>query len=141
MRTESNSKYATIEQLFNEFKNQTYATDKADLLRRAKEIEDLINTESSDIKTKFDTEIAAFKADYNQRLGNYALNSRVDGLNKAIDAGLTPEEVLTIKTVINSNNFTNLFKDLKNRGIITDTVVPAPAAFLRHLRSRNYIIY
>jgi hypothetical protein len=45
MRTESNSKYATIEQLFNEFKNQTYATDKADILRRAKEIEDLINTE------------------------------------------------------------------------------------------------
>jgi len=141
MRTESNSKYATIDQLFNEFKNQTYATDKADILRRAKEIKDLINKESSDIKSKFDTELAAFKADYNQRLGTYALNSRVDNLNKTIDAGLTAEEIFTIKTIINSSNFSNLFKDLKTRGIITDTVVPAPAAFLRHLRSRNYVIY
>ncbi len=141
LRNEYNSKYNTIDQSFNEFKNQTYTTDKADILRRAKEIEELINKESSDIKTKFDSDLASFKADYNQRLGNYALNTRVDNLNKTIDSGLTAEEIFNIKTIINSSNFSNLFNDLKKRGVITDTVVPGPATFLRHLRSRNYIIY
>ena len=141
LRNEYNTKYNTLDQSFNEFKNQTYVNDKADILKKAKEIEDLINQEAGDIKTKFDNDLAAFKADYNKQLGNYALNSRVDGLNKAIDAGLTPEEVLTIKTIINSSNFSNLFNDLKKRGVITDVATPTPAQFLRHLRSRNYIIY
>ncbi len=138
MTSENNSKYATLEQLFGEFKT-TYDSDKTVILKRADDIEDLINQEASSIKTKFDNELASFRTEYNQKLGNYALNERVEGLNKTIDAGLTPNEVLTIKAIVNSQNFESLFNDLKNRGIITTTTTPAQ--FLRHLRHRNYVFY
>jgi hypothetical protein len=138
MTSENNSKYATLEQLFGEFKT-TYDSDKTVIIKRADDIEDLINQEASSIKTKFDNELASFRTEYNQKLGNYALNERVEGLNKTIDAGLTPNEVLTIKAIVNSQNFESLFNDLKNRGIITTTTTPAQ--FLRHLRHRNYVFY
>ena len=148
-QTLSNTQYATLNQLFTDFKDNTYTPDKASILQRANEIESLINRTATGITSANSKMIEDFKKAYDEKLSEKVNTSRFNEIANSSLTGLSPIDITRIKTIINSNNFTSLYNDLRTRGVInevpatqgTTTPTTASAQFLRHLRNRNYMFY
>jgi hypothetical protein len=77
-----------------------------------------------------------------EHLGKYATLAEVTNLNSAVQSGLNAQEVAILKSVLNSTQIDDALTSLGvQRAERTTTNATATAQYLRHLKSRNYVIY
>lgn len=139
---------------YNNFLNTTYKNQVDENIVKFKQLNDKYAS-LQELATQIDTTIVSANNSINQKidknqlelenkiesqLANYITRDTYESLNTAVQSGLTPEEVRTIKSIINSNQFKDAYKVLSEKGLVISekSAQIAPAGYLR---SRNYMFY
>jgi chromosome segregation ATPase len=150
---ELRTNYATLSETVNANNNalNTTATNLETLQGQFNTLNTNYNTHiqnynqfSAGIRQDLGSQILALKNEFDSELGTKASLEYVEGLNNAVQSGLSAEEVSAIKDMFKSTEFGDALQSLgikiqrKNQEQNTTTTQTNPSSYLR---TRNYMLY
>jgi len=137
---------------FTTFRDSTFSTVKTDLENLQGNYTTLNNNYNThignynkfeaDINKRLGDDILTLDNKFAKELGKYATLAEVNNLNSSVQSGLNAQEVAILKSVLNSTQIDDALTSLGvQKPGRTTTNATTTAQYLRHLKSRNYVIY
>jgi hypothetical protein len=155
LRSDYNTLSSTVDgnnTAFTTFRDSTFSTAATDLKKLQGNYTTLNNNYNThignynkfeaDINKRLGDDILTLENKFDAKLGKYATLAEVTNLNSAVESGLNAQEVAILKSVLNSTQIDDALTSLGvQKPGRTTTNATTNAQYLRHLKSRNYVIY